>query len=186
MSAKPKPNKKGTNKMHISDIELPKLSELIKNPSGLDSLANYMGEIPEDCWRVVLTRSRDSTVLTDCNWTVALEELGGEGEDVKIDRFGHWGCGWWEALSVRDGSEKMPIAQGMHASLSDYPILDEEKYCEQEQEEADRVWSDCYNTRERLSYIRRNRSDFRFDSLADVIACAKGRSFLGCASDLLA
>ena len=55
-----------------------KLSDLIKNPSGLDSLDNYAGEIPEDKWHVVLTQSRDSDILTKSNWAVALEELGGE------------------------------------------------------------------------------------------------------------
>jgi len=66
--------------MNISEIELPLLRDIVKNPSGFDSLSNYMGEVPEADWLCLLTRNRDSDCLTESNWRTALKELGGEGE----------------------------------------------------------------------------------------------------------
>lgn len=172
--------------MHISDIELPLLRDVVKNPSGFDSLSNYMGEVPEADWLCLLTRNRDSDCLTESNWRTALNELGGEGEDVEIHRFGHWACGWWEALAVRDGSPQADIAREIHASLSDYPVLNEEDFSELEDEEAQRIWRDCYRDKDRLEYIRQNRQQFEFSSFADVRACIRGDYFCGYASELIA
>lgn len=41
-----------------------KLKDMIVNPSGFDSMANYSGEIPDPHWMVVMTRNRDSDILT--------------------------------------------------------------------------------------------------------------------------
>ena len=111
------------------------LKEIVSNPSGLDSMSNYIGDIPEDNWYVVLTRSRDSDTLTESNWECALKELGGEGDDVEILRYGHWGCGWWEVLAVRGETDAAKLGQEIVDALSDYPILDEEHYSELEAEE---------------------------------------------------
>jgi len=171
--------------MDITDIELTPLRDVVKNPSGWDSLDNYAGMIPEPEWLCVLTRNRDSDELTESNWRCALEQLGGESDNVTIDRFGHWGCGWWEALSVKAGSPQHRIAQEIQSSLSDYPVLDEEDFCNLEQEEADRVWRDCYNDRERIEYIREHRDWFTFHSFADLLGNARGKYFAGYASELL-
>ena len=113
-----------------------------------------MGAIPEDHLLVVMTRSRDSETLTESNWICALEELGGEGEHVEIHRFGHWACGWWEALCIHKGSDKESTAQEMVDALESYPVLNEEHFSEMEMEEANRTWQDCYNDSERLFYLR--------------------------------
>jgi hypothetical protein len=76
------------------------LNQIAANPSGLDSYSNYIGERHSDSLLVVLTRSRGSDTLTESNWQVALDRLGGESDTVAIHRFGHWACGWWEALTV--------------------------------------------------------------------------------------
>lgn len=117
-----------------------KLSELVKNPSGLDSLSNYTGEIPDDEWYCVLTRSRDSSVLEESNFESCLEILGGEGEDVKIDRFRHWACGWWEALSVKENTPKFDIAEQINATLSDYPVLCDDDYYSRLQDTAENIF----------------------------------------------
>lgn len=171
--------------MDITDIELKPLREVVKNPSGFDSLANYLGEIPEPEWLCVLTRNRDSECLTESNWRCALEQLGGEGDNVQIDRFGHWACGWWEALSVKAGSPEHRIAQEITSSLSDYPVLDEEDYCNLEQEDADRVWRDCFRDKDRIRYIRDHRNQFDFHNFADLLGCARGNYFSGYANELL-
>lgn len=171
--------------MQAHEIEMPLLRDIVKNPSGFDSIANYLGDIPEPDWLCLMTRSRDSDCLTESNWRIALAALGGESDDVEIFRFGHWACGWWEALAVRDGSPQADAAREMFASLQDYPVLDEGDFSELEMEEANRVWSDCYQESERLEYIRKNRSQFEFSSLSDMIACVRGKYFCGYASDLL-
>jgi len=144
-----------------------------------------LGEIPDDCWLVLLTRSRDSDCLTESNWTVALDRLGGEGDDVQIDRFGHWACGWWEALSVRKGSEAEKVAEEMEEALADYPVLDDQHFSELETEEADRIWESCYSPKERIEYIREHPIEFEFSGFADMIGCVRGKWFGGYASDLI-
>ena len=96
------------------------LNKVASNPSGLDSYSNYAGEIPSDSLLVVLTRSRDSDILSESNWEVALERLGGESDTVEIHRFGHWACGWWEALCVQAGSQQQEEAGEIESDLEAY------------------------------------------------------------------
>lgn len=149
------------------------LREVASDPSGMDSFDNYMGEIPGDQLLVVLTRSRDSDCLTESNWEVALEKLGGEGESVEIHRFGHWACGWWEALTVKAGSDKESVARDIYKSIKDYPVLDESHFSEKESEEAERVWSECYDTSDRIQYLRDNEGA-DFHGFADLLQCVRG------------
>lgn len=104
------------------------LKEVVSNPGGFDSLDNYMGEIPTDNWLCVLTHSRDSDALDDSNFRTALKRLGGEGINVRVERFGHWACGWWEALAVNEGTKEHAYAIKIREQLEDYPVLDEEDY----------------------------------------------------------
>jgi len=105
-----------------------KLEEVIKNPSGFDSLANYMGDTEFGDLYVVLTRSRDSGTLEESNFRSALQLLGDEGDNVVIHRFGHWACGWWEALTVRGGTKEYVIAENILKNLETYPVVDEQDY----------------------------------------------------------
>ena len=161
------------------------LKEIVSNPSGWDSLDNYAGEIPEPEWLCLLTRSRDSDELTESNFRSALRKLGGESENVSIDHFGHWACGWWESLSVRAGSPEHEKAKVIADKLEDYPVVDEDDFSELESETADRVWQDCYENNERIEYIREHRDWFTFHSFADLLANARGKYFSGYASELL-
>lgn len=164
--------------MHLSEIELPTLTSVVSNPSALDSLSNYSGTDPDDFsdLLVVLTRSRDSDCLTESNWEVALEQLGGESEQVQIHRFGHWACGWWEALVVKEGTDQHRIAQEITSFLSDYPVLDDEHFTQKEMEHANDVWQDCYSDEERIEYLRKNKSELRnyFMKFGDLLNCARG------------
>ena len=161
------------------------LYETAANPSGVDSYSNYLGETPSEELLVVLTRNRDSDCLTESNWECALERLGGESETVEIHRFGHWACGWWEALCVKAGSEAEKIGAEIESSLSDYPVLSDEHYSEKEQDEANEIWQSCYNENERIAYIRENRSQFDFWSFSDLLQCVRGEFFSGYASELI-
>jgi hypothetical protein len=163
-----------------------KLTDLVVNPSGLDSMANYLGEIPDPQWLVVMTRNRDSDILTESNWDTALTELGGELEnEVEIFRFGHWACGWWEVLCVRDKGTKHNIGQDIVDRIESYPVLDEDDYSQRENEEANRVWADCYDTRERIEYIRDHRDQFDFHDFKDLLSCVRGEYFPGYASEII-
>ncbi|MCS3765679.1 MULTISPECIES: hypothetical protein [Bradyrhizobium] len=52
-------------------------------------------------------------------------------------------------------------------------------------DEAWEVWAQCLSPTERLSYIRKHRSYFRFADYEEVIAVVRGRRFTGCSSQLL-
>ena len=171
--------------MNTTNTTLPLLSEVISSPSAFDSLDNYCGDIPTPEWHKVLTRSRDSDLLTESNWECALQRLGGEGEDVEIHRFGHWACGWWEALAVRANTPAYEEAVKIVDELNDYPCLDESDYSEKESEEAHRIWSDCFNTRDRIKYIRDNKDEFNFNGFSDIRAQVKGEYFTGDDSHLI-
>jgi hypothetical protein len=64
------------------------LLDTVANPSGFDSLSNYVGQTDFGQFYTLITRSRDSDTLTESNWICALELLGGESETVEIHRFG--------------------------------------------------------------------------------------------------
>lgn len=162
-----------------------KLSDVAMSPTGWDSMANYAGDIPDDKWFVVMGRNRDSDVLTNSNWDVALEMLGGESETVEIVRFGHWACGWIEYLCVSsEDVEKVKIGEDIQARIESYPVLDEDHFSEAEMEEANDIWSRCYDKRDRIEYIRRYRNQFEFHSFSDLMSNVRGDYFSGYASEL--
>ncbi len=164
-----------------------RLADIISNPSGFDSLENYIGSIPCPEWWVVLTTSRDADVLTRSNFESAQKALEDErfDDDTKVFRFGHWACGWWEALCVREGTEAFQEGESLANSLEDYPVLDDEAFSQAEEEEALEVWQNCYRLQDRIRYIRENRKQFEFRSFSDLLSCVRGNYFGGWASELL-
>lgn len=161
------------------------LHEIVANPSGMDSMDNYVGQTEFGNLEVLMCRSRDSDLLTESNWACALEKLDGESDNVVIHRFGHWACGWWEALCVEPNTPEYIIALDLEAHLADYPVLDEEDWSEREDEEAQTVWANCYSDLERVEYIRDHRHQFEFASMSDMLAVARGQYFNGYASELI-
>jgi hypothetical protein len=102
---------------------------------GLDGWSNYSGGMEKPDWVVVVGRNRDSDILSESNFASALEMLGGEGKNVEIARFGHWGCGWFELILVNPKSMKsLKVAYEIEKSLADYPVLNEYDYHEREHE----------------------------------------------------
>lgn len=161
------------------------LIDIVANPSALDSFDNYIGETDFGNLQVIMCRSRDSDVLTESNWVTALDLLGGESETVVIHRFGHWACGWWEALCVDPSSDQFAIAQDIEDRLASYPVLDEEDWGRREDEKAQEVWANSFNVSDRIEYIRNHRSQFDFNSLSEMFAVARGKYFNGYANELL-
>ena len=120
-----------------------KLIDIIKNPSGFDSLSNYLGDLPDETLYSVFTRTRDSDILTESNFLSALELLGGESNTVKVIRFGHWACGWWESLSVVENTEAYKQAIKIISDYKNYPVINEQDYTNRKVEVAENYWKSC-------------------------------------------
>jgi hypothetical protein len=147
--------------------------------------SNYGGEV-WPAYYVFLGRSRDSDDLTESNFAVGLERLGGESETVQVVREGHWACGWVEWIAIQqDDATALRLADEMMEKIESYPVLDENDYSEREMESANQVWKNCYDASERVEYIREHRSQFEFHDFADLLGCVRGKYFSGYASELL-
>lgn len=166
-------------------MSLRPLSEVVESPSGWDSTANYIGQSEFPGWYCVVTQTRDSDCLSRSNWRSALALLGGEGNNVVIHRFGHWACGWWEALAVLEGTPEYTKAVMLSERLDGYPVVDDDDFSACEHEEAEEVWRNCYNPHERIAYIRKHDNQFEFHSFADLMGCVRGKYFAGAPSELI-
>ena len=146
---------------------------------------HYVGAHWND-WYVFLGQHRDSDTLTRSNFTCGLAAIGGVSDTVRVVNEGHWAVGWVEWIAIHKADTKaLEAADKIEAALSDYPVVNEDHWSELEHEEAQGFWSNCFDDRERLDYIRDNRSQFDFHDYADLIGCVRGRYFAGCASELL-
>lgn len=147
---------------------------------------NYFGaEWPQ--YFVFIGRNRDSDDMTESNFAVALERLGGESETVQVIRESHWACGWIEWIAIHESdATALENARDMIESLNDYPALDEEDWSRRESESAYQIWRDCYDVPERIEYIRKHQYMFEFVNRADIINCVRGKYFPGYPSELLA
>ncbi len=87
-------------------------------------------------------RTRDSGPLELSNFDAALKAMGGEGDDVEVHRFGHWGPGWFEIVIVRPDSHAATVAQDMETALENYPVLDDEDFSRREWEDYESGWND--------------------------------------------
>lgn len=158
---------------------------------------HYMGASWPDYF-VFLGQNRDSDALTRSNFRTSLKRLGGEnssyqneGEDTEqsnviVVRESHWACGWIEWIGIhKDHAPGIKAAEEMEAAMESYPVLSEEDWSELESEEANQVWSNCYDASERIAYIREHRSQFEFHDFADLIGCVRGKYFAGYASELI-
>lgn len=130
-----------TNK--ITDSDLSKFAaenswhKKMSSSRGLDSYDNYIGPGLGDLVVVAVSRSRDSEILDESNFESALDMLGGESDSVEIHRFGHWGCGWFEIITVDPkDTEKLKIAYEIKRMLEHYPVLDDSDCSERENEAA--------------------------------------------------
>ena len=155
-------------------------------PTCFDSKGAFLPDRKE--WLVIpVGRNRDSGPLANSNFFTALELLNNERNNiVEVHRFGHWGPGWFEIIIINPKAGKtLKIAESIKRSLEDYPVLDEMDFYERELEEANEIWANCYNWGERIDYIRENRSQFEFDSFAEMLEVVRGKYFIGYASELI-
>lgn len=145
----------------------------------------YFGETWHDYF-VGLGRHRDSDALERNNFEVALEMIGGETDTVFTVCENHFLVGWVEWIAIHESdTAALKMLIEIRERLEDYPVLDEEAFCEEENEEALEVWQNCYNDRERIAYIREHGSQFEFRNWKELRDCVRGDSFLGYASELI-
>ena len=171
--------------MKAHEIELTPYSEF--RPTGFDSKG--LGLDDRQTWLVApCGTNRDADALTRSNWRVQAKEfveLDPNGEDHEVHRFGHWGPGWYKIVVCRPGSPAELAARVIQLKYDNYPSLDDDRNSDAEQEEANEVWKGCYSDSERIDYIRRYRSQFEFQSFADMLGCVRGKYFVGYASELI-
>ena len=120
----------------------------------LDSWDNYIGSRDHANLFNFLGQSRDSDCLEKSNFDCGLELLGGESDIVQVHRFGHWAVGWIEEILIdpvdwietewRSGAWEhnwyMLEADRILSKLEDYPVVNEEHWCEMENEQAEQYW----------------------------------------------
>ena len=130
-------------------------------PTGFDRRglnARNMGPDEDEdrsAWLVLpVVQTRDSGPLDRSNFRSAVRELGGEGEDVEVHRFGHWGPGWFEIVIVRPDTAAASTAEEIAGALEDYPIVDEDDHSALECETACEVWRG-FSIRDRVVYCQR-------------------------------
>lgn len=125
-------------------------------PTALDSAGLGLSERQD--WLVCpVSQARDSGVTELSNFRVVLADIGGEGEDVEVHRFGHWGPGWYEIILVRPGSAAALACEEWERALSDYPLASAEDHSSLEYERATEYWSRC-SIRERVQWCQRYRA----------------------------
>ena len=147
---------------------------------------SYFGAVWPAYYSAGVGQSRDSSCLEQSNFAAMVRELGGESDTVQIVRESHWAVGWVEWIAIHQDDEKaLAIADEQIERLNDYPVLDESDFSEREHEEAAGIWRYCYNGKQRVEYIRKNRSQFEFHDYADLLGCARGKYFAGYDSELI-
>ena len=59
------------------------------------------------------------------------------------------------------------------------------EYGRSKDDEAQNIWAYCFSPRERIKYIRKNRSQFEFHDYRQMVRVVRGHCFTGCASELV-
>jgi hypothetical protein len=114
--------------------------------SGL--LGDYHGI--SDWFVCPVVQTRDSEALARSNFRCYLLKLGGEGDNIQVHRFGHWGPGWFEIILVKPDTPELETARQINAALEDYPVVDEDDFCMLEHEEKSEYWANM-SLREKIS-----------------------------------
>lgn len=103
-------------------------------------------ENPEE-WTVVYTNNRDSGPLDRSNANAIAKEMEKEEfePDVLPQSHSHWAVGHMDGYAIRvyrDGeiTEAFAKWRGLQERLDNYPILDEDLYSREQQEEIDASW----------------------------------------------
>lgn len=103
-----------------------------------------------DDWLISsLGRTRDSGLIEESNWAVAVAALeaacGAESMENGwiVVNDSHWAVGWVEHFAVAPGSAAAAVIEDLEAQIEDYPILDESDYSDRESEAYSESFSDA-------------------------------------------
>ena len=136
-------------------------------PTGFDRKGAFLyGEDEENgnrqTWLVApCGTNRDAEALTRSNWRGQLAELrriDPKRDDHEVHRFGHWGPGWFELVLIRPASKCADLCEELERALANYPVLDDEDFSREEDEEAQELWRHS-SVADRLHYIGRCGAD---------------------------
>jgi len=110
--------------------------------------------------------TRDSDVLAESNFETAQKILDEDKAEYEVHRFEHWGPGWFEILLVHP--ENLPTVEKIEETLENYPVLDDDDYCEREYEAVIEAW-ESYGFDEFIATIKKHfdLSDKAADILLD-------------------
>lgn len=142
----------------LSDIltDLPDYGDW--RPTSFDSRG--LGLPDRQSWKVLpLTETRDSGPLARSNFRTALVRLRAsdpEGDGYEVHRFGHWGPGWIEIITIDPNGPAASEAASIVASLESYPVLSDDDYSDLTLEEACSAWEHM-STRDRIRACARYR-----------------------------
>ena len=89
---------------------------------------NYLGQDMSEYY-ILYSVTRDSGILDRANFDSILEEIGGESDSVQVHHFGHWACGWIDAIMIHKSDVAM-VAKGkdIQAQLSVYSVFNAQVY----------------------------------------------------------
>lgn len=106
-------------------------------PTAFDSKG--VGVDGDGDWLVLpLIQTRDSDTLERSNFACCIHDLTRDGVEHSIERFGHWGPGWFEIIIIHPSYEQWGL--NFAKSMSDYPIVDEDHWSQLEWDEAIKYW----------------------------------------------
>lgn len=98
---------------------------------------HYAGEVWPAYYSAGIGQSRDSDALERSNFACMLAALGGETDTVAVVRERHWAVGWVEWIAIhQDDEAALHEADSIVKQLQDYPVINEEHFCNLEYEEA--------------------------------------------------
>ena len=110
---------------------------------GIDSYNNYSGSLDHENDFVLLSRTRDSILLDNLNFDVALELIKKvDSDNVYVLSFNHWACGWIEYIFIKPNTKTFIEAEKIEEALSNYPILDDTEYYQRLFARAELFWND--------------------------------------------
>lgn len=123
---------------------------------GIDSYNNYSGSLDHENDFVLLSRTRDSILLDNLNFDVALELIKKvDSDNVYVLSFNHWACGWIEHIFIKPNTKAFMEAEKIEVVLSDYPILDDSEYYQQLFDQAEDYWNNI-SINEKIDICRDN------------------------------
>ena len=140
---------------------------------------DYFGAHWDGYYAAPCGQSRDSDCLEKSNWEQQLNALNAiptppdwahDESPWTVVTENHCAVGWVAWLAIHpDAVAHLDCAEELQRRLANYPVLDEEDYCRMEWEECEQVWKKCYNQRERIETLRKDRAVSGFRELRAAV-----------------